>query len=227
MAVLVSNRSGACRDCGGPTWARVGAGYSPLRCKRCHVAATKGKPVTRCTRDGCSRKASVSGGELCKSHYTESYDGERIQQRNLPICERFWAQVEKTDSCWLWTGPMRGRYGVFGVAGDRQHGAHRWAYTQESGPIPEGLELDHLCRTPRCVRPSHLEAVTPYENKRRAGAGGAGLVNKLKTHCIRGHEFTADNLLPDRHGMGWRKCKTCSRARDRERYRLRLGHYSQ
>lgn len=81
--------------------------------------------------------------------------------------ERFWAKVEVTSGCWLWTGaPDRKGYGHLHVAG-RSVKAHRFAYELLVGPIPAGHVIDHLCRTEGCVRPDHLEAVRQVTNVRR------------------------------------------------------------
>lgn len=82
---------------------------------------------------------------------------------------RFWVKVEKTESCWLWTGATNGLgYGKF-KADPRTPAvyAHRYAYELVVGPIPEGLQLDHCCENPPCVNPAHLEPVTQAENVRR------------------------------------------------------------
>src|SRR5688500_4996363 len=79
----------------------------------------------------------------------------------------FWAKVDKTSTCWLWTG-ARHPLGYGHVRyGNRTSAAHRVAWELINGPIPEGLTLDHLCRVPACVRPDHLEPVTHRENVRR------------------------------------------------------------
>lgn len=80
---------------------------------------------------------------------------------------RFWAKVDASGSCWMWTASTNGGgYGGFTIRGTRT-GAHRYAYERMVGPIPEGMDLDHLCRNRRCVRPSHLEPVTRSENVAR------------------------------------------------------------
>ncbi len=81
------------------------------------------------------------------------------------------------------------------------------------GPIPEGLELDHLCRVRHCVNPDHLEAVTHRENIRR-GLGGP------RSHCINGHEFTPENTSLKR---GWQACRACSREKMRVRAAANLA----
>jgi hypothetical protein len=85
--------------------------------------------------------------------------------------ERFWFYTlgNAQTGCVEWRGRTNGRYGLFTLV-DRNILAHRYAYDEQVGPIPEGLEVDHLCDVKRCVRPDHLEPVTPAENKRRAAA---------------------------------------------------------
>jgi hypothetical protein len=79
---------------------------------------------------------------------------------------RFWQTVDKTDTCWLWTKPGEDGYGRFYMQGDF-HQAHRVSYGWEYSEVPAHLVVDHKCRVPACVRPSHLEPVTNGENVRR------------------------------------------------------------
>src|SRR5688572_29952552 len=73
----------------------------------------------------------------------------------------------KGEPCWLWEGRVCPRgYGYFGHNSQR---CHRVLWVALNGPVPEGLELDHLCRVRNCVNPAHLEPVTHAENMRRAG----------------------------------------------------------
>lgn len=95
--------------------------------------------------------------------------------------------------------------------------AHRWAYELVVGPIPVGLTIDHLCRNPACVRPSHLEVVTMLENNLRAPTSVTA-INSAKTHCPKGHPYDESNtyLMPS----GGRDCRTCINERS-ARYRAR------
>lgn len=117
--------------------------------------------------------------------------------------DRFWAKVSAVESgCWLWTACSTNRYGQF-TNSRRRIGAHVWAWESVYGAVPDGLELDHLCRNRLCVRPDHLEAVTHRENLRR------GLNGVLTTHCPQGHEYTSTNTYVTPRGH--RVCRTCNR----------------
>ena len=117
--------------------------------------------------------------------------------------DRFWPQVLMVENCWQWIGTVNAQgYGHF-WGGDKPRSAHRWAYEHFRGPIPEGLEIDHLCRNPGCVNPEHLEPVTPKENMRRG-------IRATRTHCLKGHEYTPENTR--RNGRGTRVCRTCALA---------------
>ncbi len=126
------------------------------------------------------------------------------------ITLRFWDRVEKTERCWLWRGATNGQgYGVIGVDGHQRY-AHRLSYELFVGPIPDGLELDHLCRTPACVNPAHLEPVTHQENIRRGFEARGPL-----THCTRGHAFDEVNTYVS--PIGFRSCRQCARDKRKQR----------
>jgi hypothetical protein len=113
--------------------------------------------------------------------------------------------VTKTDNCWIWNGPIdKGGYGRTGVDG-KDRASHRLIYEHFKGSIPEGLQIDHLCRNRRCVNPDHLEPVTLQENLRR-GFGPAAL-NRRKVVCMRGHALSGENLYVNPRGQ--RQCKAC------------------
>ena len=134
--------------------------------------------------------------------------------------ERFFSFVSGEDGgCRVWTGGLTGAgYGAFWVDG-RQVLAHIYAYRTWVGPIPDGLQLDHLCRNRRCVNPAHLEPVTIAENVLR-GEGRAAR-NARKTHCDSGHRLAGENLIvkcsPRNPARTWRACRACERDRSRQR----------
>ena len=89
--------------------------------------------------------------------------------------------------CWLWSG-VGNRDGYSSSFGGKQ--IYRVAYEWMVGPIPEGLELDHLCRVRACVNPHHLEPVTHAENMRRVRVAGPWA---LRSYCRRGHVLAGYN----------------------------------
>jgi hypothetical protein len=136
---------------------------------------------------------------------------------------RFWSKVEKTEGCWIWKGGLfingYGRFYPTGGHHPQNVRAHRYAYQLFNGPIPEGLQIDHLCRNRRCVKPSQMEAVTQKTNLLR----GTGITaeNARKTTCHKGHPLTGDNLILRKHG--WRWCKTCYDEAQQRRKEKQLG----
>lgn len=132
---------------------------------------------------------------------------------------RFYQKVLMPDSngCMRWTArKSHDGYGTFKVAG-RQWMAHRMSYVLSVGPIPEGLELDHLCRVRDCVTPDHLEPVTHGENVRRSDSPYFnGSYFRNKTHCPRDHEYTPENTLIY---YGRRNCRKCRNAYARDLYK--------
>lgn len=168
-----------------------------------------------CSDAQCERPAVCRG--MCNIHYHRRRRGPR---RPMPtLTDRFWSKVDKNGPvpaarpdlgpCWLWTRATHpDGYGNIRVSG-RGRFAHRLAYELEIGPVPEGLELDHLCRVRICVNPDHLEPVTHAENMRR---GSTGILRVPQTHCVRGHPFDEQNT---RWSKGRRICRACSAAWER------------
>lgn len=136
--------------------------------------------------------------------------------------ERFWKKVDKTDSCWIWTASTSKGHGRFVLQWKPTMvlvQAHRFAWEEINGKIPDGLVLDHLCRNRACVRPDHLEAVTNRENILR-GMAPSILISKSGL-CTRGHVKSGDNLSIRTYKSG--KTLNVCRACDTMNRRRRLG----
>jgi hypothetical protein len=128
----------------------------------------------------------------------------------LVICE----PSTLPTGCWIWPGAKTGDgYGNVGWQCGRVK-VHSLVYEHFVGPVPDGLELDHLCRNRDCANFEHLEAVTHQVNCQR------GLNRQReKTHCPRGHVYSGYNLSIKKTGS--RRCKNCERDRAREAYRAK------
>lgn len=143
----------------------------------------------------------------------------------------FWSWVNKDGPlpekrpelgpCWLWKGPIKPNgYGSYAPPKAtnperRTVNAHRYAYLLAVGPLPEGLDCDHLCERRSCVNPTHLEPVPHRVNMLRGNTIVARAA--AATHCPSGHPYDAENTRYRSNGN--RVCKTCDRDRQRERRR--------
>lgn len=141
----------------------------------------------------------------------------------LPHSQRKRVVLYDPTGCWIWLGAVTSAgYGNIylggGRANPRYETAHRHIYETFIGPVPAGLDLDHLCRIRQCCNPDHLEPVTRRENLRRGGVLDAlrsiTLQRKQRTVCGRGHELDESNLYLYR---GLRHCRACKHLRYHER----------
>jgi hypothetical protein len=130
---------------------------------------------------------------------------------SVPLAARFWAKVDRRGrrECWPWKGAVSKGYGNFRVGGrdGRMQGAHRVAYELCIGPVPPGMQLDHLCENSRCVNPTHLEVVTSRENTLRGRSFAA--MRALQVRCKRGHLLDGDNVYRAPGYPNRRACRAC------------------
>lgn len=123
---------------------------------------------------------------------------------------RFMAKtMPAANDCILWTATkVNGGYGHVRIGG-RLRLAHRVLYEHVNGPIPAGLDLDHLCRVRACVNPNHLRPATRRENIMAPGSESLTKRHAEKTACHRGHPLEGANVY--RYSDGRRRCNQCRR----------------
>lgn len=163
---------------------------------------------TRCGQCGLQLRARACGAahaalmqELRQNAHQKPLTRERIMAS---------INISAETGCWVWSKCTRRGYGAL-RSFRKFWSAHRASYEVFVGPIPHGLELDHLCRNRRCVNPQHLEPVSRAVNNARGSSPSALAMHK--THCVYGHEFSDSNT---RHRGGRRHCRACGRRRTRE-----------
>ena len=175
------------------------------RARRCyHISDEERRVCSRCGGSGLAlhRPLKVSKGPIIGKLFDLP---ERIVEKIDP---------EPMSGCWLWNAADRSGYGTTwkegARKGDKDVLAHVEVYERLVGPIPRGLELDHLCRVPSCVNPAHLEPVTHRENILRGISPAA--IHARKTECPKGHKYDGENLY--RRPDGSRLCRACRILRD-------------
>lgn len=174
-----------------------------------------------CVLDECEGLRVAKG--YCDKHYRrwkKHGDPNKVETIIGDDLARFWSHVDiGTDGHWLWRAAVNEKgYGTWRLRGATTL-VHRFSYEHFVGKIPNGLQIDHLCRTPSCVNPDHLEPVTHDENQRR---GKNGVLRVEKVECKHGHSLSGDNLYVFKDGS--RGCKECRRRASREyERRKRIG----
>jgi hypothetical protein len=169
----------------------------------------------KCDVDFCEKVAEVRG--WCRSHWEQQHRGKPFtvpRKLHDPRSEdAFWERVDKSGECWLWTaGRTSMGYGKVHMPNRKTGLAHRRAYQLVNGPIPDGLVLDHLCRTPLCVRPDHLEPVTMRENTVR-GATSLDFTGMCRAGL---HDVAVAGAVVSLT-RGKRTCLECKRLGERRR----------
>lgn len=152
----------------------------------------------------------------CNAHYQRWHTkgdlgAATVRLRSAPPFERLMSHVDKQDDgCWIWTAALdRAGYGRTEDTSQRRKVAvHRFMYELLVGPIPDGLQIDHLCRVRACCNPAHLEPVTSAENTRRGEPA-------QRTHCPSGHLYDRANTYV--YAGNGRHCRACNRAAQRRR----------
>jgi hypothetical protein len=166
-------------------------------------------PVGFC-QCGCGGRTPIAKKNDASKGYVRGQPVRFLPQHGArvpkPLVQRLEAHVNRTDDgCWIWTGSIRPNgYGQIAVDVDGRRlprQVHRVAYELFVGPIPDGLDLDHLCRNRACFNPAHLEPVTRRENARR------GIKGILTTHCPKGHPYDEANTYVRPNGH--RGCRAC------------------
>lgn len=200
-----------CANCGGPFNSPSGRGGNNQRfcCAKCRYDfknKNRINPTTiTCEECGTPRtvKHPAKAGRMCRACAAKIGTIAARKANTQPIEERFMRYVQKAASgCWEWTGRLqKNGYSTFYCNGKIVRG-HRWSYEHFIAPIPQGKEIDHLCRNRKCVNPAHLEPVTRKENRRRA----------MRSHCVNGHAFTPENIYMH---DGKRYCREYRRIRVR------------
>ena len=141
---------------------------------------------------------------------------------NKRLPDRFWSKVVQKRNgrwlCWEWQAGKNGEgYGSIKING-KMESAHRVAFEASNGPLAVDLKCHHLCNNKACVRPSHLEGVTPLAHSARHEHDRPTYSNGRRTHCPVGHEISKVGTYANSGGgLRCRKCMRIAQARFREK----------
>ncbi len=157
---------------------------------------------------------------LSQSHQNNCFY-QKNHKSNKCLIDRFWPKINKTETCWLWTATVQSDgYGMIKTVSltdkiNRMRLAHRVSYEISFGEIPSGLLVLHKCDNPPCVNPDHLflgtDKANAIDRDKKNRHRGPVAENKIKTHCIHGHEFTKENTYLYGENLTHRSCRICRR----------------
>lgn len=167
---------------------------------------------------GCGEPAPIAPFTDNKRGYVKGKPFRFVHGHNMRPRSPGWIDEDRgyKTPCWIWQGCLD-NHGYGQTSRKGYYLIHRWTYEHYVGPIPDSLQLDHLCRVPACCNPDHLEPVTSRENTLRGTAPSAA--NARKTHCHNGHEFTPENTYIETYGA--RRCLACKRNGRLQRQQMR------
>jgi hypothetical protein len=178
---------------------------------------------TKCSFPGCDRPFYAK--EVCHSHYAQLLKGNPLSplhattrpDRTPPrilFDEVPCPNPELDGPCHIFKGSKNKKgYGQVSF-GKKMVRVHRYVWERDLGPIHEGAMIDHQCRNRACCNVQHLRVVTAKVNATENVVGSAAQIQRAKTHCPSGHEYTQDNLYMRKNGH--RECRTCTQNRCRE-----------
>ena len=200
----------ACIDCGADISHRHG---NAKRCETCNAAAQAvhqgtGKRTQPCAvdNDECVPGRLRSG--MCERHYRRMKTKGSTDNPHIDNLRRY---AVDDQGCWVWAGALYSN--GYGKTSRWFHGtqlAHRVLYVEHRGPIPDGLELDHLCRNRACVNPDHLDPVVRSVNIQR------GYDARQNGRCKNGHDLAGEDAYYVEPGSGRRQCRQCWRRNYRQ-----------
>ena len=167
-------------------------------------------------------------GVYTRSEEQKTAQAARLPHRRVDLMVRFWNKVSiQKNGCWLWNGCLARPQGYARLNIERKaQYAHIFIYERLWGPIPEGKEIDHLCRNRACVNPFHLEAVIRQVNWLRGYSPAAVAHRKAegRSCCAHGHPWTPENTYYRKSGS--KICRTCHRQQELIAKRRRNGQSS-
>lgn len=206
-------------NCGKPVYAVEACSY--------HYGKKIREEAPRCSIEGCQNGRAAASHGLCHTHlYRKRRYGNPMSVRQIQgdLRARLLSHIDQQgeDDCWPWTGAVSKRGYAFTrpARGDVLVPVHRIVYETFVGPIPPGLDIDHLCHRAdqckggfgcphrRCCNPKHLAPEGPVANTMRGNSPSA--INARKTHCQNGHEFNVENTQVSSQGK--RTCRRCRAA---------------